>query len=125
MDFSTTVQSEVRRRLTRRFGDTVEPWLEELPDRLAALQDRWNLRLREVIPRGSMSVVIRCQAPDDTRAVLKVSPDVQRLACETAGLGYWAGGHVPRVLDADVGMGALLLEEITPGTTLRDSGHYP
>src|SRR6266542_5999240 len=125
VDLSTIPQSEARPRLTRRFGDAVAPWLEELPGRLAALRDRWNLQLQDVIPRGSMSVVIRCQAPDDTRAVLKLSPDIQRLARETAALRHWSGGHVPQVLDADTGLGALLLEEITPGTTLRDIGRYP
>lgn len=119
------IDGEVRSRLRRRFGDAVEPWLEGLPGRMATLADRWELQFGEVIPHGSMSVVVRCRAREDRPAVLKLSPDTQRLAGEAAALAHWSGAHAPRVLDADTNLGALLLEEITPGTTLRQSGYYP
>lgn len=93
-----------RRRLTRRFGDAVEPWLEDLPRRLAALGDRWNLQIGEVIPQGSMSVVIRCRAREGQPAVLKLTPDTKRLADEAAALRQWSGAHVPNVLEAHTGV---------------------
>jgi len=48
-----------RQRLVRRFGEGVQVWLEELPGRLFALRERWTLELDSVIPKGSMSVVMR------------------------------------------------------------------
>lgn len=119
------VDGEVRRRLERRFGDAVEGWLDGLPARLATLRDRWGLELDGVIPRGSMSVVLRCRTADGRRAVLKVAPDLERLAGETAALRHWAGVRVPQVLEADTEVGALLLEEVEPGTPLAASGHLP
>ena len=56
---------EARQRLVRRFGDAVQSWLEELPGRLLLLRERWSLELDSVLPKGSMSVVIRC--PDRAR----------------------------------------------------------
>ncbi|MDQ3855119.1 MAG: aminoglycoside phosphotransferase family protein [Chloroflexota bacterium] len=54
-----------------------------------------------------------------------MSPDVQRLEREATALRHWSGGHVPQLLEADASLGAILLEEIAPGTTLQDIGRYP
>ena len=75
----------VRRRLTARFGDGIKSWIDELPAVLDALAERWQLELDSLIPRGSMSVVIRCRRRAAHPAVLKVSPDRARLAQEAAG----------------------------------------
>jgi streptomycin 6-kinase len=119
------VDDDVRRRLARRFGPAVEPWLAGLPARIAALRDRWGLALDAVIPWGSMSVVLRCRTADRRAAILKLAPDLPRLAGEAAALRHWAGRHAPAVLAADLDLGGLLLEEIAPGTTLREGGRYP
>jgi hypothetical protein len=71
---------EARQRLVRRFGDGVQSWLEDLPGRLLVLRERWRLELDSLITKGSMSVVIRCRTALGQRAVLKVSPDRERLA---------------------------------------------
>jgi streptomycin 6-kinase len=115
---------EARQRLTRRFGPGVQSWLDELPDRLLVLKERWSLELESVIPKGSMSVVIRCRIGQGW-AVLKISPDRERVAKEIAGLSHWSTTHVPTLLQTDPLMGALLMEEIVPGTPLQDSGTYP
>jgi streptomycin 6-kinase len=116
---------EAHQRLVRRFGISVQCWLEELPGRLLVLKERWSLELDSVIPQGSMSVVIRCRTRQGQRAVLKISPDRERVAKEIAGLAHWSTTHVPTVLRKDPSMGVLLMEEIEPGTPLLDSGTYP
>jgi streptomycin 6-kinase len=115
----------VRQRLTARFGAEIGSWLDELPDVLGALAERWQLQWGSLIPRGSMSVVIRCGMPDGRRAVLKVSPDRARLANEAAALDRWTTVHTPSVLAVDEGVGALLIEAIEPGTPLIESLNYP
>jgi hypothetical protein len=103
------VDDDVRRRLARRFGPAVEPWLAGLPARIAALRDRWGLALDAVIPWGSMSVVLRCRTVDRQAAILKLAPDTRRLAREASALRHWAGRRAPTVLAADIDLGALLL----------------
>jgi hypothetical protein len=83
--------------------------LDDLPAVLSALAARWNLKLGLLIPRGSMSVVIRCRMVDGRRAVLKVSPERGRVANEAAALDSWSTAHVPSVLAVDESVGALLL----------------
>jgi streptomycin 6-kinase len=116
---------EARQRLVRRFGESVQSWLEELTGRLLVLRERWGLELDSVLPKGSMSVVIPCRTALGQRAILKICPDRERVAKEIAGLAHWSTPHVPTVLQTDPSMGALLMEEIKPGTPLQDSGTYP
>jgi streptomycin 6-kinase len=120
-----TIDDGVRRRLTARFGVEVAPWFDELPHVLGALAERWQVELGSFIPRGSMSVVIRCRMPDGGGAVLKVSPDRVRLANEAAALERWRTVHTPSVLAVDESVGALLMEAIEPGTALVESLVYP
>jgi streptomycin 6-kinase len=122
---SLSFDAGVRRRLTFRFGDGIESWFDELPSVLDALAERWNLAFDSVIPRGSVSVVIRCSMHDTANCVLKVSPDRARLTREAAALDQWHTVHTPSVLAVDERAGALLLEAIEPGTPLDESAEYP
>jgi streptomycin 6-kinase len=120
-----TFDDGVRRRLTARFGAEVGAWFDELPDVLSALAERWQVEFGSLIPRGSMSVVIRCRMPDGRPAVLKISPDRGRLAKEAAALDSWMTVHTPSVFEVDESVGALLIEAIEPGTPLVESPTYP
>jgi len=120
-----SVDERARRRLRARFGNEIDPRLEELPALLAALGERWGLEFGPLIPQGSMSVVIRCDTADGRSAVLKVAPDRARLGMEADALATWATPHVPVVHAVDAGVGALLMEAIEPGGMLRDASRYP
>jgi streptomycin 6-kinase len=119
------IDDVVRRRLTARFGAEVDAWFDELPAVLSTLAEHWQVEFDSFIPRGSMSVVIRCRMTDGRPAVLKVSPDRTRLANEAAALDRWTTVHTPSVLAVDESAGALLIEAIEPGTPLADSPTYP
>jgi streptomycin 6-kinase len=72
-----------------------------------------------------MSVVIRCRTADGRPAVLKASPDRERVAYEAAALASWKTSHVPAVLAVDESAGVLLIEAVEPGTPLVESAAYP
>jgi streptomycin 6-kinase len=120
-----SIDDGMRRRLVARFGAGVDAWLDELPHVLGYLATRWQVELGAVIPQGRMSVVVRCLMPDGRPAVLKVSPDKERLANEAAALGRWGTAHTPSVYAVDENAGALVLEAIEPGTPLIESSSYP
>jgi streptomycin 6-kinase len=92
------IDDGARRRLTARFGPEVGAWLDKLPAVLSALAEHWQMDFDSLIPRGSMSVVIRCRMTDGRPAVLKVSPDRTRLANEAAALDRWPTVHTLRSL---------------------------
>jgi streptomycin 6-kinase len=103
----------------------VATWFDELPNLLSTRVERWGIELDAPIPRGSVSVVIRCRLRDGRRGVLKVSPDRARLAGEAAALERWTTPHTPAVLALDERLGALLIEAVEPGTPLDESAAYP
>jgi streptomycin 6-kinase len=114
-----------RQRLVDRFGVEVEFWFDQLPAVIALLSDRWLIQRREQIPRGSVSIVFRCHLADGREAVLKLSPDRERLAFEAAALRAWNSVHIPDLIRFDEDLGALLIDAILPGTPLEMSSEYP
>jgi streptomycin 6-kinase len=119
------LDEELRRRLGRRFGSAIEPWLDELPPVLSELAERWQISLESLIQGGTISVVIMCRTATGRPAVLKISPEPSRVLDEAAVLARWTTTHVPAVLAVDESVGALLIEAIEPSTPLADSMTYP
>jgi streptomycin 6-kinase len=115
----------LRARLVARYGSDVESWLDALPPVLRELSERWQLVLGDLIPKGSMSVVIRCVTSDGDPGVLKVCFDRERLANEAIALQRWKTDHVPAVHAVDSSLGAMSMEAIVPGTMLVEATAYP
>ncbi|MET0236945.1 MAG: aminoglycoside phosphotransferase family protein [Kibdelosporangium sp.] len=85
------------------------------------MASRWGLALGELLDGGASSVVMRCRWPDGTPAVLKLSPDRALLVRQTEMLGVFASsGRMPTVLATDAQAGAMVLEEVLPGTVAED-----
>ncbi len=114
-----------RRRLRLRYGARIDPWLDDAPAVLASVGERWGLRFDGLVPSGSTSLVARCATTDGRAAILKLAPDAGRLRREAAALRTWATRHVPAVYEADVAVGALLIERIEPGDVLGDAASPP
>ncbi|MFE3145681.1 aminoglycoside phosphotransferase family protein [Streptomyces sp. NPDC059218] len=109
------------KRLVRRFGPQVAEWCADTPNLIARLTSRWDLSLGESLPDGASSITLRCRWPDGTPAVLKLSPDRALLVEQVGMLGWFAAsGRVPAVLAVDEDAGAMVLEEVLPGTPAED-----
>ncbi|WIX98436.1 aminoglycoside phosphotransferase family protein [Amycolatopsis mongoliensis] len=112
---------EAGARLVDRFGLRAEGWLAEVPALASRLVSRWGLELGELFASGASSVVLRCRWRDGTPAVLKLSPDRALLTEQVEMLLVFASsGRVPAVMAADTEAGAMVLEEILPGTEAED-----
>ncbi|WP_207898166.1 aminoglycoside phosphotransferase family protein [Amycolatopsis pittospori] len=112
---------DVRARLVSRFGPDAEGWLAEVPARAAHLASRWGFALGELFESGASSVALRCEWTDGTPAVLKLSPDKALLTKQVEMLRVFApSGRVPAVLAVDEEAGAMVLEEVRPGTEAED-----
>ena len=93
-------------------------WLTGLPQCLAALAERWSLReVRPVAPLSFNFVARATEGLYGREVVLKVSPDPNAIAAETAWLLHHAGKSVVRVLAASAD--AYLMECLVPGSPLN------
>jgi streptomycin 6-kinase len=113
VDISSPVLEATRVRLVARFGEEVAAWWARLPGAIELLAARWDLVVGEPVGRGNTSVVIRCRRGDGARAVLKLCPDPSLSRGEAQALRAWrSSGRVPALWEADVTVGALLLEAL-------------
>jgi streptomycin 6-kinase len=107
-------------RLNRADG----AWLRGLPELLARLAGRWSLTLEEHFPGIAYNYVAPATRTAPHRrplpCVLKVSRRAAETANEIAALRLWDGHGAARLIAADAGIGAFLLERIAPGTMLVD-----
>jgi streptomycin 6-kinase len=99
-------------------------WLEQLPDTIRELQDRWSLSLSAPFDGDEVSCawVAPVVRSDGTRAVLKLGMPHMEGAHEIQALRFWDGDPSVHLLEADEDRNAMLLERCEPGTVLR---HLP
>lgn len=118
MDADTLVPARVRRLAERQPGGA--DWLAALPTLIADLADRWGLRLERAFDHGGYTAVVLPGARRDGEpVVLKLAfPHMEGLD-EAAGLRFWAGEPTVRLLEADDGGTAMLLERCRPGHDLH------
>jgi streptomycin 6-kinase len=111
------IPQAVRDRLLGAFGPRAEAWVQSLPSRLERFARRWELELEPPFAAPSQSYAapgLRAGEP----VVLKLALPGEELACEVEALRLFEGRGAVRLLDADPGQGALLLERLLPGTPL-------
>ena len=99
-------------------------WIERLPSTIRELQDKWSLLLGDPFDGNEVSCawVAPAVRRDGTRAILKLGMPHMEGEHEIQGLRFWEGDPTVRLLEADEGLNAMLLERCEPGTVLR---HLP
>jgi streptomycin 6-kinase len=87
--------------------------------RIANAQRRWGLTLGAPFEDATCSWVAPAVLADGTAAVLKIGRPHFEAEHEVAGLRFWNGDGMARLLAADEASGAMLVERCVPGTPLR------
>jgi streptomycin 6-kinase len=108
------------RNVVGAWGEAGRRWLADLPATLAGVARDWDLATGEPFEL-SYHYVVAATCGDGTPAVLKLGvPTGDSLAREAPALAAFGGCGAARLLRADLGRGALLLERVIPGGRLRD-----
>jgi streptomycin 6-kinase len=95
-------------------------WLDDLPNVLSTIARDWELTLGEPFDL-SFHYVAAAVTADGTPVVLKLGvPGGGSIASEAAALGAFDGHGAVRLLRADIGRTALLLERAEPGDRAAD-----
>ncbi|MEU8823093.1 aminoglycoside phosphotransferase family protein [Streptomyces sp. NPDC048636] len=98
----------------------VRSWLEALPETVGRLLDAWELTPERVVtPGGRHGLVVLVRQADGAPAALKLpvpGPDAEP---ERAALAHWDGWGAARLLRADPDTGALLIERLSSGVSVR------
>ena len=95
-------------------------WLDQLPQAVSELLERWSLTLGTAFEENATcSWVASVTWMQDIPAVLKLCLPHMEGRDEAQGLRFWNGDPTVRLFAADVDKGAMLLERCEPGTSLR------
>jgi streptomycin 6-kinase len=88
-------------------------------DPLRSCMRSWRLQAARPLDGGFSSAVFGCVTADGAQVVVKLTATPEAARTEAAALTAWARtGATARLLDADFGQSALLLQRIRPGTPL-------
>ena len=97
--------------VTMAFGDSGRHYLNDLPNLLVEAAHRWALTPGESFLL-SYNYVCAVTRSDGTPAVLKIGVPNRELTSEINALRLYAGRGACRLLEADAGLGMLLLERL-------------
>lgn len=99
------------------YGNNGQVWLDGLPQKLRHVEDLWAIKLGEPMPNLTYSYVALAQT-NNRLAVLKLAPKSERLNREICWYQAQKTGCA-RLISSDKEHGALLLEYLQPGVSLK------
>lgn len=92
-------------------------WLAELPGLIQEQCAAWDLRVDGEPVHGSNALVVPV-VRDGSELALRMSPPGREVVEQARALRFWDGRGMVRLLAADPGAGAMLLERLEMGATL-------
>jgi streptomycin 6-kinase len=113
-----TVSDGFVRRMVDVYGAEGAAWIERLPAIVAECEQRWLLQACPSFEPLSYNYVAPVVLADGAAAVLKVGFPGPELLLEIEALRIFDGDGYVRLIESDAGLGAMLLERLTPGTPL-------
>ena len=123
MRLPPSVPKNLARTIVAMHGAAGGEWLQSLPDLAAECERRWAIRVDDPFPRLSFNWVAPAVRDGGAPAVLKLSfPGEREFRTEAESLRIFDGRGICRLLELDLGRGAMLLERLEPGTRLTAVG---
>ena len=97
-----------------------QDWADSLPVLVRHCRELWQLEIGEPFEGGCTALVAPAERADGSSCVLKLRYPEDESRHEPEALERWAGNGAVRLLERDEVTGALLLEHLQPGTSLRE-----
>lgn len=114
------VPAQLQTNITNVFGERGRQWLAALPQQVANLAHRWELHKLQPLANLTYHYVLIAHKKDYAKpVVLKLGVTTNELNQEIAALTAYQGQGTPQLLASDAAQGALLMDCVTPGTTLK------
>ena len=109
-------------RIVGILGDSGERWIADVSGRCAQAAEEWDLvEIGRPFPGGSTSIVVPVVNAEGMALVLKLAPRPEWLEAEYRALVYWDGAGAVAAKAWSPRLGALLIEAVEPGITLKEA----
>jgi len=114
------IPHSLKNTICRSYGTSGAKWLEALPGIVEKACQKWRLKAIPSHFALTYNYVTLVHRENNTKAILKVGfPQESELYTEMDMLEIFDGQGMAKLLEREDAMGAMLLEYITPGHTLR------
>lgn len=112
-----------KKNIVSIYGESGRAWLNYLPDLVEQLAVKWDLDNFESIDNLSYNYVIGC-VQNNNHVILKLGLDKLAVQNEADALRYFSGHGCVKILDQDYDRGALLIERVILGKSLKNFFPY-
>ncbi len=116
------ISQELANTTVQMNGEAGSEWLSCLPALVAQLSHEWGFQLSEMFA-SNYAFVAAGSLTDGSSAVLKIGMPKGEYLVEMRAMVEFSGDGSVRVIRSDSARGALIMERISPGTTLAAA--YP
>lgn len=100
------------------YGQQGQEWLKNLSNFTNQIATKWNLTNLQVLQNLSYNYVLSCYQ-NQNPVILKISFNKNDLQTEALTLKSFSGHGCVKLLEQDIELGALLIQKINPGTSLK------
>ncbi|HSU80011.1 MAG TPA: aminoglycoside phosphotransferase family protein [Candidatus Angelobacter sp.] len=114
------IPGSFKTKITGAFGEEGRAWLETLDARVQSVGEDWQLTLGAPVTNLSYNYVLKAFDSKGTPVILKLGVPGFDFTNEITTLEVYDGKGCVRLLAADPERGALLLEQLIPGTMLTE-----
>lgn len=112
------IPTSFQEKITNCFGEQGDKWLQSLEGNVTRIADDWGLTLQSPVTNLSYNYVIHVIDQNDDPYILKVGLPGFDFTNEIRTVQHYNGQGCARLVKADAGRGAMLLENLQPGTML-------
>lgn len=113
------VPEEFKQRIRNSFGTNGEVWLESLDEQVNYFAKHWGLTVKQPVHSLSYHYVTNVVDSQKTPLILKLGVPDRDCRNEMATLRIYDGDGCAQLVKEDRALGAMLLEKMTPGHSLR------
>jgi len=101
------------------WGDKGQRWLKELPTLISYCQEKWQLTNLKLHENLSYNCILFANRSNDTSVILKLCHPSSDFLKEIHALNAYNGQGAVKLFDCDIDKGALLMEALIPGKSLK------
>jgi streptomycin 6-kinase len=111
------IPNELKTMMLAR-GENGKQWLNELSKVIEALETKWDIEVTRAFPNCYCNYVAEAKTRGGEQVVLKIGFPDDEFIREVAYLKELHGIAVPRIINLDMSLNAVLMEKIEPAKTL-------
>lgn len=117
-DYSLSLSTAFRSKISNTFGDQGQQWLKQLPELIKQCEKQHAIKIEKVLDDLSYNYVANAIDDSGQPLIIKIGVVNTGFSNEIDALTAMAGSGVVKLIHADKTLGMMLLEKLIPGKTL-------